>query len=87
MQGKTTAAAITTIVQSCPVKAEEPPLVSDLECKLATEEGVTATIPGCDGLDEGRLDLVVPKSACDVTLEVDCTKAVVTVVVAEITQW
>jgi len=80
-------AAIKTIVQSCPIVAEALLLVRDLECKLVAEGGVTETLPVFDGLDEGRLDLVVPKSACDVTLEVDSTKAVVTELVAEITQW
>lgn len=36
---------ITGIVQSCPIVAEAPLLVRDLECKLAAEEGVTATLP------------------------------------------
>lgn len=80
-------AAITAIVQSCSIVAEAPLLVRDLECKLAAEVGVTATLPECDGLDEGRLDLFVPTSACDVTLEVDSTKAVVAVLGAAIIQW
>ena len=42
-------------------------------------------MPGCDGLDEGRLDLLVLKSACDVALEVDCTEEVLTALVTEIT--
>lgn len=86
MQRKTVA-AITTVVQSCPIVAEAPLLVRDLECKSAAEVGVTATLPRCDGLDEGRLELVVPTSACDVTLEVDSAKTVVAVLGAEIIQW
>ena len=86
MQRKTVA-AITTVVQSCSIVAEAPLLVRDLECKLAAEVGVTVTLPRCDGVDDGKLDLVVPTSACDVTLEVDSAKAVVAALGAEIIQW
>ena len=86
MQRKT-AAVITTVVQSCPIVAEAPLLVRDLECELAAEVGVTVTLPRCDGLDEGRLDLVVPTSACDVTLEVDSAKTAVAVLGAEFIHW